>query len=195
MDFQFNHYTINESATDLRLKYSENSTPQLKKHLTEENNKKIGFPQPDNIAADVIVIGSFADAKAVQHFLQQRLASKATGRNWYLLEYENFGQDIGYQIELNHYKRLDLLNTLDVVYPRFSSENTLIQPRLLAKSAEIFDWLKRGAYVYVGTLLYPIDETILRIIQRETRQSRKEAVEYLDNLKKLGRFIQYTVIA
>lgn len=154
-------------------------------------NDSIGFPIPENAHANALIIGSFADAKAVAHFLQQRLLAKATGQNWYFLEYEDFGKDIDYQIELNNYKRLDMLSALDVVYPRFNTENLFIQPRLLAKSAAIFNWLRNGSYLYVGTLHYDVRETLIRIIQREARLSQAEATAYLDDLQRQKRYAQF----
>lgn len=202
MDFYNNYSAVNESATDFTLRQTEVTPPQYKpsiSHTTRvsqepnkvSKNENIGFPIPQNAHANVILIGSFADTKAVEHFLQQRLLAKATGKNWYFLEYEDFGKDIGYQIELFNYKRLDMLSTIDVVYPRINTENLFIQSRLVAKSAAIFNWLRNGSYIYVGTLYYDVRETLIRIIQREGRLSQAETTAYLDDLQRQKRYAQF----
>jgi sulfite reductase (NADPH) flavoprotein alpha-component len=62
----------------------------------------------------------------------------------------------------------------------------------LEQASEFYNWLSNGASVYISGTKDPmskdVEKTILHIIETQGNKSAAEANEFLENLKKEGRY-------
>ncbi|MCK9590152.1 MAG: hypothetical protein M0Q93_12420, partial [Terrimicrobiaceae bacterium] len=64
--------------------------------------------------------------------------------------------------------------------------------RMLEEGAELFDWLQRGAYLYVcgdaARMAKDADATLHRIVEQQGGMSEEQAKEYVDRMKREKRY-------
>ncbi len=147
------------------------------------------LPEADK---DIIMIGPGTGIAPFRSFLWERDATGAEGRNWLFFGDRNFVSDFLYQAELQDFLKTGSLTHLDLAFSRDTAEKVYVQHRLEQKSQEIFYWLEGGASVYVCGAKEPmsrdVEQALLTIIQNEGKQSKEEAVLYLEEMELNGRY-------
>ena len=154
-----------------------------------ERNER--FRLPADSGRDIIMIGPGAGVAPFRGFLQQRAALAARGRNWLLFGNPHFRSDFLYQLEWQAALKNGSLHRLDVAFSRDQAEKIYVQDRLREQGRELFDWLERGAHVYVcgATAMAREVESALRdVIAAHGARSAEAAGEYLAALRDERRY-------
>lgn len=167
---------------------SEQDETEVKVFIEHNNNFKL--PEDDN--ADIIMIGPGTGIAPFRSFLQERDAREAKGQNWLLFGDRTFTQDFLYQVEWQRYLKTGLLSELDLAFSRDSASKVYVQDKLKAKSAQVWQWLQQGAYLYVcgdaERMAKDVQTTLIEIAQTEGGLNREAAEEWLKELRKQKRY-------
>ena len=150
-----------------------------------EENDGFRLPQGD---APTIMVGPGTGIAPFRAFLQERDAAEAEGDNWLFFGNPHFTQDFLYQTELLAWKKDGLLNKLDVAFSRDQAQKVYVQDRLREKGAEVWEWLERGAYLYIcgdgARMAKDVEAALVDIV---TEHGGKDA-SYIAELRDAGRF-------
>ncbi|NGX26515.1 MAG: hypothetical protein K940chlam6_00439, partial [Chlamydiae bacterium] len=113
----------------------------------------------------------------------------ANGKHWLFFGERNQKSDYFYKTEWNAHKNLQI----HTAFSRDQEEKVYVQHKLLENAAEIYDWLKKGAHLYVcgdaKVMAKDVRKTLLQIIGSQGNLSEDEAKTYLKALKKEGRYL------
>ena len=152
------------------------------------------FRLPTDGATDVLMIGAGSGVAPYRGFLQQRVATAATGRNWLLFGNRNAREDFLYQAEWLDVRRRGSLHRIDVAFSRDGDAVRYVQDRLLAESRAVFDWIESGGRVYVcgdaSRMAPDVHAAVLRIIETEAGIDAESARERLNDLAAEGRYLR-----
>jgi sulfite reductase (NADPH) flavoprotein alpha-component len=121
------------------------AAPRLRAYI--EPNPRFRLPA-DN-SRDIIMIGPGTGVAPFRGFLQQRVESGASGRNWLLFGGRHLLTDFLYQSEWLEARRNGTLHRLDVAFSRDQAAKIYVQDRIREHGAELLRWLERGAHLYV----------------------------------------------
>jgi sulfite reductase (NADPH) flavoprotein alpha-component len=154
--------------------------------------KNPGFKLPENEETPVILVGAGTGVAPYRAFLQHREANNQKGKTWLFFGERRFHSDFLYQLEWQKLLKDGYLEKIDVAFSRDQNEKVYVQHRLLEKQSELFDWLEKGANIYLcgdmKQMARDVQNTLLHIFETEGGMSEEKALEYLKTLKKEKRF-------
>lgn len=152
-------------------------------------DKNFKLPAADK---DVIMIGPGTGVAPFRSFLAERDATGANGRNWFFFGEQHFTTDFLYQTEIQNYVETGVLTNIDLAFSRDQQEKIYVQHRIKEKAAEFFQWIDGGASVFISGTKDPmskdVEQTLLQIIEEQGKKTSEEAHQYLEQLKKEGRY-------
>jgi sulfite reductase (NADPH) flavoprotein alpha-component len=152
-------------------------------------DKNFKLPAADK---DVIMIGPGTGVAPFRSFLGERDAAGATGRNWFFFGEQHFASDFLYQTEMQNYVQTGVLNKIDLAFSRDQAHKIYVQHRMLEKATELFEWIDKGASVYISGTKDPmskdVENTLLQIVEQQGKKTADEAKQYLEQLKKENRY-------
>jgi sulfite reductase (NADPH) flavoprotein alpha-component len=108
-----------------------------------------GFRLPANGDTPVIMIGPGTGIAPFRAFLEERRASRASGKNWLFFGDQREACDFLYRDEIERFRTEGVLTRLDLAFSRDQAEKIYVQDRMRAAGAELWAWLQQGAHVYV----------------------------------------------
>jgi len=83
---------------------------------------------------------------------------------------------------------------VNVAFSRDQQQKVYVQHKMKKHSADFFNWIESGAYIYLCGAKEPmsvdVENTILEIISLEGNVSKEKAEEYLNKLKEEGRYLK-----
>ena len=154
--------------------------------------KNPAFKLPENEETPVILIGAGTGVAPYRSFLQHREANNQKGKTWLFFGERRFRSDFLYQSEWQKLLKDGYLEKIDVAFSRDQEEKIYVQDRLIEKQKEVFEWLKKGANIYLcgdmKQMARDVQKTLLQIFETEGGMSQEKAQEYLKILKKEKRF-------
>ena len=125
-------------------------------------------------------------------FLRERAAMKAPGRNWLFYGHQRQASDFFYRDELTALKDEKILNRLSLAWSRDGTQKTYVQDRMRESGADLWKWLEGGAHFYVcgdaKRMAKDVERAIIDVAAQHGGKSADDAVAYLANLKKVGRY-------
>jgi sulfite reductase (NADPH) flavoprotein alpha-component len=170
----------------------------LSKRLEEGGNVRVfvehndNFRLPQDPSTPVIMIGPGTGVAPFRAFMQEREANEATGDNWMFFGDQTFTQDFLYQVEWQNYLKSGLLTRLDVAFSRDQAEKVYVQDRLKEHAKDVFEWLERGAHLYIcgdaNRMAKDVHNTLLTIIAEQGGLSEEQAQYYLKSLRSAKRY-------
>ena len=154
--------------------------------------KNPAFKLPENEETPVILIGAGTGVAPYRAFLQQREVNNQKGKTWLFFGERRFHSDFLYQVEWQKLLKDGYLEKIDVAFSRDQEEKIYVQTRLIEKQKEVFEWLKKGANIYLcgdmKQMAHDVQNTLLRIFETQGGLTEEKALEYLKTLKKEKRF-------
>ena len=124
-------------------------------------------------------------------FWQQRIIDRATGPMWLFFGNPYKATDACYEDELAPLVGSGALK-MSVAWSRDQDHKIYVQHLMDAVGAEIWQWLEKGAAVYMcgdaNRMAKDVEQTLLTIIAREGGRSPEAAVAYLAALKTQKRY-------
>ncbi len=154
--------------------------------------KSHGFRLPTDPSRDVIMIGPGTGIAPFRAFLEERRETRATGANWLFFGDQQRESDFLYEAELMVMREQGTLARLDLAFSRDQQEKIYVQHRMLESAQTLFEWLERGAHLYIcgdaKRMAKDVDQTLHEIIQKVGGKSSEESSAYVQNLKIAKRY-------
>ena len=156
--------------------------------------KAHGFALPQDPKIPIIMIGPGTGIAPFRAFLLDRRATGAQGKNWLFFGHQRSDCDFFYADELNGMKTSGLLTRLSLAWSRDGAKKFYVQDRMREVGRELWTWLAEGAHVYIcgdaKRMAKDVERALVDIIAQFGARSTDEAVSFVGELKKKGRFQQ-----
>jgi sulfite reductase (NADPH) flavoprotein alpha-component len=156
--------------------------------------KAHGFALPQDPKAPIIMIGPGTGIAPFRAFLLDRKATGAPGKNWLFFGHQRSSCDFFYSDELNAMKTAGLLTRLSLAWSRDGDKKFYVQDRMREVGRELWAWLAEGANIYVcgdaKRMARDVERALVDIVAQHGARSTDEAVSFVGELKKKGRFQQ-----
>jgi len=156
--------------------------------------KAHGFALPRDPKVPIIMIGPGTGVAPFRAFLLDRKATGATGKNWLFFGHQRSSCDFFYSDELNAMKTAGLLTRLSLAWSRDGDKKFYVQERMRELGRELWSWLAEGANVYIcgdaKRMAKDVERALVDIVAQHGARSTDEAVSFVGELKKKGRFQQ-----
>jgi sulfite reductase (NADPH) flavoprotein alpha-component len=167
-----------------------NPGDQLKVYV----QKAHGFALPQDPKTPIIMIGPGTGIAPFRAFLHDRRATGATGKNWLFFGHQRSDFDFFYADELNAMKTSGLLTRMSLAWSRDGDKKFYVQDRMREVGRELWTWLAEGANVYIcgdaKRMAKDVERALVDIVAQFGARSTDEAVLFVADLKKKGRFQQ-----
>jgi sulfite reductase (NADPH) flavoprotein alpha-component len=156
--------------------------------------KAHGFALPADPSTPIIMIGPGTGVAPFRAFLHDRRATGAPGKNWLFFGHQRSHCDFFYSDELNAMKTSGLLTRLSLAWSRDGDKKFYVQDRMREVGRELWNWLAEGANVYVcgdaKRMAKDVERALVDIVAQFGARSTDEAISFVAELKKKGRFQQ-----
>jgi sulfite reductase (NADPH) flavoprotein alpha-component len=150
------------------------------------------FALPPDPTTPIIMVGPGTGVAPFRAFLQERQAIKAPGRNWLFFGHQCSNYDFFYEDELVAMRSAGLLTRLTLAWSRDADEKIYVQHRMREVGRDLWAWLAEGAHFYVcgdaTRMARDVERTLVDVIAEHGARTPAEAVNFLAELKKLGRY-------
>jgi sulfite reductase (NADPH) flavoprotein alpha-component len=152
------------------------------------------FGLPADPSVPIIMVGPGTGIAPFRAFLHERMATKAPGRNWLFFGHQRSNHDFFYEDELAGMKAAGTLTRLSLAWSRDASEKFYVQDRMREVGRDLWSWLADGAHVYVcgdaKRMAKDVEGALVEIAAAHGARSTDEAISFVANLKKAGRYQQ-----
>jgi sulfite reductase (NADPH) flavoprotein alpha-component len=152
------------------------------------------FGLPADPSVPIIMIGPGTGVAPFRAFLYERMASKASGRNWLFFGHQRRNYDFFYEDELAGMKAAGALTRLSLAWSRDGAEKFYVQDRMREVGRDLWVWLADGAHIYVcgdaKRMARDVEGALVEIVAQHGARSTDEAIAFVANLKKSGRYQQ-----
>ena len=150
------------------------------------------FTLPSDPKTPIIMVGPGTGVAPFRAFLQERQATKAAGRNWLFFGHQRSNYDFFYEEELVAMRSAGLLTRLTLAWSRDANEKIYVQNRMREVGRDLWTWLAEGAHFYVcgdaTRMAKDVERTLVDVIAEHGARTPAEAVNFIAELKKLGRY-------
>ncbi len=150
------------------------------------------FGPPEDGGKDAIMIGPGTGIAPFRAFVQDRVASGATGRNWLFFGDQKHATDFLYEEEWKDYLAKGALTRLDLAWSRDQLTKVYVQDKMREKAAELWAWIKGGAHFFVcgdaKRMAKDVDVALHDIIMQQGGLTPEQATEYVKQMKKEKRY-------
>ena len=109
-------------------------------------NKHFRLPAPDK---NIIMVGPGTGVAPFRAFVQERRATKASGKNWLFFGDRQYTHDFLYQLDWQEALAEGSLTRLDVAFSRDTPDKVYVQHRIWDRRRDLVEWLDGGASFYV----------------------------------------------
>ena len=147
------------------------------------------FRLPADLTRPIVMVGPGTGIAPFRAFLEEREATRATGKNWLFFGDQHRASDFLYHDQIIDWVKSGHLTRLDTAFSRDQSEKIYVQTRMMEAAQEIWSWLEAGAYFYVcgdaKRMAKDVDQALHDIVQSV---GGVDAKDYIAALKKAGRY-------
>ena len=151
-----------------------------------------GFKLPADGSVPVIMVGPGTGIAPFRAFLEERLATKAPGKNWLFFGDQKRTTDFLYRELLEGWVADGHLTRLDLAFSRDQNEKIYVQSRMLEAATELWSWLQVGAHFYVcgdaSRMAKDVDAALHQVAVIAGGLSVEAAAEYVAKLKTEKRY-------
>ena len=150
------------------------------------------FRLPEDTSKPVIMIGPGTGVAPFRAFLEERQATGQLGDNWLFFGDQREKMDFLYREQFQAMHKDGVLTRLDTAFSRDQPQKVYVQDRMREHSADLFEWLERGAYFYVcgdvTRMAKDVEVALLDVIAKGSNGTLDDAAEYLAMMKKQKRY-------
>lgn len=154
-------------------------------------SKNPNFRLPKDGAKHVIMIGPGTGIAPFIAFIEERIETKADGKNWLFFGCRHEKQDFLYADRLKELVESEHLK-VDTAFSRDTLKKVYVQHRMKENAKELWDLVEDGAHLYVcgdgGKMADDVDSALRRIIQEHGSMSEDEAKSYVEELSESKRY-------
>lgn len=148
------------------------------------------FRMPEDGAAPMIMVGPGTGVAPFRAFLQEREALGHKGDNWLFFGDWRGATDFLYGPEFEGMRERGLLTRVDLAWSREGPRKVYVQHLMRERGAELWSWLRRGAYFYVcgdaARMAAEVDATLKAIVAEHGAQPEAEA--WVEAMRKSRRY-------
>jgi sulfite reductase (NADPH) flavoprotein alpha-component len=152
------------------------------------------FGPPADGAKDAIMVGPGTGIAPFRAFVQDRIASGATGRNWVFFGDQHRATDYLYEEEWNAWLAAGQVARVDLAFSRDQAQKVYVQDRMRENAAELWSWIKGGGHFYVcgdaKRMAKDVDAALHEIIAQQGGMEAAAAVDYVKQMKKDHRYMR-----
>jgi sulfite reductase (NADPH) flavoprotein alpha-component len=152
------------------------------------------FALPEESSTPIIMIGPGTGIAPFRAFLHERMATKASGRNWLFFGHQRRDHDFFYEDELSGMRAAKVLTRLSLAWSRDGEQKFYVQDRMREVGRDFWAWLADGAYVYVcgdaKHMAKDVEGALIDIVAQYGARSTDEAIAFVNELKKKHRYQQ-----
>jgi sulfite reductase (NADPH) flavoprotein alpha-component len=152
------------------------------------------FNLPGDPTLPIIMIGPGTGIAPFRAFLHERMATRAPGRNWLFFGHQRSAYDFFYEEELSGMKAARVLTRLTLAWSRDGEQKIYVQDRMREVGRDLWSWLAEGAHVYVcgdaRHMARDVERALVDVVAKFGVRSTNEAVAFVADLKKSGRYQQ-----
>ena len=156
--------------------------------------KAHAFGLPADPAIPVIMIGPGTGIAPFRAFLQERMVTRAPGRNWLFFGHQRSNCDFFYEDELTGMKAARVLTRLTLAWSRDGDHKIYVQDRMREVGRDLWAWLAEGAHVYVcgdaKRMAKDVERALVDVVAAHGVRTTDEAIAFVADLKKRGRYQQ-----
>lgn len=148
-------------------------------------------PPPDG-SKDAIMVGPGTGIAPFRAFVQDRVASGATGRNWVFFGDQHHATDFLYEEEWAAWLSEGKIARMDTAFSRDQLQKIYVQDRMRENAAELWAWIKAGGYFYVcgdaKRMAKDVDVALHEIVAQQGGLDAAAATDYVKQMKKEKRY-------
>ncbi len=152
------------------------------------------FRLPDDGNIPIIMVGAGTGIAPFRGFLQERKVKQDKGKNWLFFGERNQATDFLYKEEIKQFQKDGVIHKLSLAFSRDQNEKNYVTHLIEQESAEIMEWVKMGAIVYVcgskDRLGKSTRESMIRIFEKELQLDKNRAEEYFTQLKDTKHYLE-----
>lgn len=145
------------------------------------------FKLPEDGATPIIMVGPGTGIAPFRAFIEERVATGATGKSWLFFGAQHERSDFFYRDELEGYLASGQLTKLSCAWSRDQADKVYVQHKMQEAAAELWAWLREGAHFYVcGDAKYmakDVDEMLHHVIMDQGGLAEEEAAAYVKQMK------------
>jgi sulfite reductase (NADPH) flavoprotein alpha-component len=150
------------------------------------------FKLPADPATDVIMVGPGTGVAPFRAFLEERAATRATGRNWLFFGDQHRATDFLYESDFAAWRRSGVLTRLDTAFSRDQAHKIYVQDRMREQGADLWRWLEGGASFYVcgdaKRMAPDVDRALHEIVVQHGGRDEAAAADFVRALRKEKRY-------
>jgi len=150
------------------------------------------FGVPEDGARDIIMVGPGTGIAPFRAFMQERVATGATGRNWLFFGDQHRATDFLYEDEWARWEAEGKLARVDIAFSRDQDEKVYVQDRMRENAAELWAWLRAGAHFYVcgdaKRMAKDVDVALHDVVAQQGGLDAAAAAEFVKQMKKDKRY-------
>jgi sulfite reductase (NADPH) flavoprotein alpha-component len=154
--------------------------------------KAHGFALPADPKTPIIMVGPGTGVAPFRAFLHERHAIAAPGPAWLFFGHQRSACDHFYADEWGMFLERRTLTNLSLAWSRDGVQKTYVQDKMRESGLELWDWLQRGAHVYVcgdaKRMAKDVDVALTEIVAAHGRKSPDEAKKFVVDLKSAARY-------
>jgi len=133
----------------------------------------------------MIMIAAGTGIAPFRAFLEEQETQTFRGKNWLIFGEKHGAFDFFYQTEWEHWLKNNQLNRLDVTFSRDRAEKIYVQHKIEELADEFYQWLNRGAHVYVcgsAAMGHEVKKSICKVLQSIGNMTEVDSLNYWDKL-------------
>jgi sulfite reductase (NADPH) flavoprotein alpha-component len=150
------------------------------------------FGVPEEGARDIIMVGPGTGVAPFRAFLQERIATKASGRNWLFFGDQHRSTDFLYEDEWTAWQLQGAVARIDLAFSRDQILKIYVQDRMRENAREVWQWINGGAHFYVcgdaKRMAKDVDLALHQIISEQGGFTLPQAVEFVKKMKHEKRY-------
>jgi sulfite reductase (NADPH) flavoprotein alpha-component len=152
------------------------------------------FGLPADPSVPIIMVGPGTGVAPFRAFLHERMATRASGRNWLFFGHQRSDFDFFYADEFAGMKSAGVLTRLSLAWSRDTGSKFYVQDRMREVSRDLWAWLAEGAHFYVcgdaKHMAKDVELALVDIVAQHGARTTDEAIAFVAELKKKGRYQQ-----
>lgn len=150
------------------------------------------FRLPADPHTPIIMVGPGTGIAPFRAFLQERQALGLKGEAWLFFGNQHFDYDFLYRDELSGWLDQGVLSRLDLAFSRDQAEKLYVQHKMLDNAAKLWQWLQRGAHLFVcgdaKRMAADVDQALQAIVMTQGGKTAAEAKQFVSQLAKDKRY-------
>jgi sulfite reductase (NADPH) flavoprotein alpha-component len=150
------------------------------------------FGLPPDPGSPIIMVGPGTGIAPFRAFLWHRGVTGATGKAWLFFGHQREAADFFYRHELQAFLFRGTLTRLSTAWSRDGTAKVYVQDRMREAGAELWSWLRAGAYFYVcgdaKRMAKDVEATLTEIVADHGAMNHAAAAEFIAELKATARY-------